>query len=92
MAKRVIACRVELNWRRMLGFDQAASAPDLASAAQLSPKIGPKDARGFSTYGSLGAKIGPKEARGFDRCAAALGAKVGFKEAIRPEETPAVTR
>ncbi len=74
MAKRSI--RVVLDWRCLLGFDQSVSAPDFASAAQLSPKIGHKDARGFATYGSLGAKIGPKEARGFGTCRS-LGVKVG---------------
>jgi hypothetical protein len=87
MAKRTNASRVILDWRRLLGFDQATGADGAASAATLSPKIGPKEARGFSDYSTLGAKIGPKTARGFGRGTTApggkAGAKVGFKESVR---------
>jgi hypothetical protein len=87
MAKRINASRIVLDWQRLLGFDQAAGADDAASAATLSPKIGPKEARGFSDYSTLGAKIGPKTARGFGHGTTALGgkagAKVGFKESVR---------
>ena len=77
MAKRINASRVILDWQRLLGFDQASGADGAASAAALSPKIGPKDARGFNSYSTLGAKIGPKEARGFG---SRVGAKIGIKE------------
>jgi len=95
MAKRINASRVTLDWRRLLGFDQATGADGGTSAATLSPKIGPKDARGFSDYSTLGAKIGPKEARGLslgrnldakvgeknpDVVPSAMAAKIGFKD------------
>ena len=80
--------RVLLDWRRLLGFDQATGAPDLTSSAPLGPKIGPKDARGFATHGSLGAKIGPKEARGFANLGAKIGVKLGFKEGLRKDAPP----
>lgn len=79
MAKRTNASRIVLDWRRLLGFDQATGADDAASAVTLNPKIGPKEARGFSDSCTLGAKIGPKTARGFGRSAAPLGGKAGAK-------------
>jgi hypothetical protein len=65
MSKRAKAVRVILDWQRLLGFDQATGADAASASTALSPKIGPKEARGFSDCSTLGAKIGPKEARGF---------------------------
>ena len=61
MANRIKAGRVILDWQRLLGFDQAAAADNVASATTLSPKIGPKEARGFGDCAStLAAKVGQK--------------------------------
>jgi hypothetical protein len=76
--------RIDLDWTRMLGFDQASPGPD---PFRNSPKIGPKEARGFGRakavpkpeaelVGSLQAKVGFKPA------GAALQSKVGNKERI----------
>jgi hypothetical protein len=93
MSEHSRARPIELDWRCLLGFDQA-TRPEHGDGIRHSAKVGDKfnatdnasiaalgtkDARGFSAYGigELGAKIGPKEARGFG--AVALGAKIGVK-------------
>jgi hypothetical protein len=79
---------IELDWTRMLGFDQASPGPD---PFRHSPKIGPKDARGFGQamaeekseaetsrrVASLQAKVGLKSV------GVVLQAKVGNKDRIR---------
>jgi hypothetical protein len=50
---------IDLDWTRMLGFDQANPGPD---PLKNSPKIGEKDARGFGSLiaTSVQAKVGDK--------------------------------
>lgn len=61
MLNRTIACRVTLDWQRLLGFDQASGADGATSAGTLSPKIGPKEARGFGNCtNQILAKVGVK--------------------------------
>lgn len=86
MAKRIKAGRVILDWQRLLGFDQAAAADNVASATTLSPKIGPKEARGFGDCAStLGAKVGqkPDVLRRDGSFGSRLHAKVGQKSDMR---------
>ncbi|MEX2201593.1 MAG: hypothetical protein WD711_09380 [Dongiaceae bacterium] len=51
--------RIDLDWTRMLGFDQANPGPD---PLKNSPKIGEKDARGFNSLMAVPvqAKVGDK--------------------------------
>ena len=63
--------RIDLDWTRLLGFDQASPGPD---PFRHSPKIGPKDARGFGR-----AKAEPKPDAESAHLAGSLRAKVGFK-------------
>lgn len=61
MAKRINANRVVLDWQRLLGFDQGTGDDGTGSNAALSPKIGPKEARGFGQPATnLAAKVGQK--------------------------------
>ena len=86
MAKRIKAGRVILDWQRLLGFDQAATADNVASATTLSPKIGPKEARGFGDCAStLAAKVGqkPDVLRQGESFGKHLKAKVGSKSGVR---------
>ena len=86
MAKRIKAGRVILDWQRLLGFDQAAAADNVASTPTLSPKIGPKEARGFGQCASsLAAKVGqkPDVLRQDGAFGNHLHAKVGVKNKIR---------
>ena len=85
MEKRTNASRVVLDWRRLLGFDQASSADGTASVAPLSPKIGPKEARGFNnpcTLALTAAKVGlkPNTCRDTGSLGCYLDAKVGVKD------------
>jgi hypothetical protein len=79
---------IDLDWTRMLGFDQASPGPD---PFRHSPKIGPKEARGFGRAmaedepeaenchlaASLQVKVGLKPV------GVVLQAKVGNKDRIR---------
>jgi hypothetical protein len=79
MAKRINASRIVLDWQRLLGFDQGTGADGATSTAALSPKIGPKEARGFNNYSTApvsAAKVGQKES-------GIRQAKVGVKSDVR---------
>lgn len=87
MEKRTNAGQVILDRRRLLGFDQGTGVDGTISNATLSPKIGPKEARGFNECGTppvAAAKVGQKE---FVRFGATLPisvtAKIGNKDQTR---------
>lgn len=85
MEKRINASRIILDRRRLLGFD-LASDTDGTSVMPLSPKIGPKEARGFnacSTAPVAAAKVGQKDPVLRSAVGCHLDAKVGRKEFVR---------
>jgi hypothetical protein len=85
MAKRINANRVVLDWQRLLGFDQGTGDGGTGSNAALSPKIGPKEARGFGqpTTGLTArhAKVGLKgDVRFGASLPMSVTAKIGSKD------------
>ncbi|MDZ4736907.1 MAG: hypothetical protein SGJ07_11240 [Rhodospirillaceae bacterium] len=76
--------RIELDWSRLLGFDQANPGPD---PLRHSPKIGQKDAIGFVSAATppLRAKVGDKRQirRDSPGTIHALRAKVGPKDTLK---------
>jgi len=84
MAKRINANRVVLDWQRLLGFDQGTGDDGTGSNAALSPKIGPKEARGFGQPATtMAAKVGQKDNGLRNAGPLSQHAKVGVKSDVR---------